>query len=447
MKNTVTALTALVMTSLVSACSRAPGGDPPLPAPSAPSESAAPTAASTSRRLALASPGGTAEVDRLIGDAQRGLAKIPDKIDLWTILGRLWIRKARETADPGFYSNAGACAAVILEIEPDNRLARGLEAQVKLNEHAFVEAMDLADRALSREADDLVALGVKSDACLELGRFDDAVKAAQRMVDIKPNLPAYVRASYLKWLHGQNDEAKRVARLAIDAGKDPHDPEPGAWAIVQSAMIFWSEGDYGGADAGFDLALTKLKDFPPALVGKGRAALARGDAKAAALHLSRAFEQSPLVETAWYLADARAAAGDTDGAAKAIAEVERRGRQSDHRSLALFFAVKNRNGGEAVQLAEAEKKTRGDVWTEDALAWAYYRAGRLQDAKEASSRATRLGTRDAQLWYHAGAIKLALGDKAGGLRQIKEALKLSPKFDLTGAEEAAALVAAAEKKP
>jgi tetratricopeptide (TPR) repeat protein len=405
-----------------------------------------PVAGSSARKLGLQAPAGKAEVDRRIEETQKALGLLPDKVDRWILLGRLWVRKARETADPGYYTNAGACADVVQQIEPGNRLARGLEAQVRLNEHEFVKAMDLADQALARAPDDLVALGVKSDACLELGRIDEAAKAAQRMVDIKPNLPAYTRASYLKWLVGGNDEAKRIARLAIDAGIDPHDPEPGAWAIVQSAMIFWSEGDYGGADAGFDLALKRMSDFPPALAGKGRAALARGDAKKAVELLAKAYEESPLVETAWALGDARAAAGDAEGAAKAYAEVEKRGRQSDHRSLALFFAVKNRNIDEAVRLAEGEKKVRGDVVTEDALAWAYYRAGRFKDAKEASDRATRLGTRDAQLWFHAGAINIALGDKVAGVKQIKEALKLSPKFDPTGAEEAATMVAAAEKK-
>ena len=332
-----------------------------------------------------------------------------------------------------------------LEVEPENRLALGLRAQVALNQHEFARAMDLADQALAKAPDDLVALGVRSDACLELGRFDAAVDAAQRMVDLKPNLPSYVRAAYLKWLYGKPDEAKNVVRLAIDAGRDPRDKEPGAWALVQAAMLFWGEGDYDGAEAGFDRALARFADFPPALVGKGRAALNRGDGKRAAEYLQRAYDQSPLVETAWYLGDAKAAAGDSDGAASAYAEVVKRGRQTDHRTLALFYATKKRDTEEAVKLAEAEKSIRGDIATEDALAWSYYRAGRFKEAKLASDRATRLGTRDAQLWYHAGAIKLALGDKPGGVKQIKAALKLSPKFDVTGAAEATELVANAEK--
>src|SRR5258708_18029883 len=102
------------------------------------------------------------------------------------------------------------------------------------------------------------------------------------MVDLKPNLPAYSRASYLRWLQGDGPAAKEFIRRAIDAGNDSHDPEPRAWTIVQSALYFWHEGDYAGADAGFELALSAVTDYPPALVGRARVALARGEGARAA---------------------------------------------------------------------------------------------------------------------------------------------------------------------
>ena len=426
-------------------CEKKDTGGQAAPLPSASAPSSPTEVLSPARRLALAPPGGSSFTDKLVSEGQRAVTKFPAKTDYWVTLGRFWIRKARESADPGYYENADACAAAALELDPGNRLAFGLRSQVLLNRHDFVGAMDMADRALARDREDLVALGVRSDACLELGRFEEAVKSAQAMIDLKPNLPSYVRASYLKWLYGNVDEAKRVSRLAIDAGKDPHDKEPGAWAIVQSAQLFWSEGDYSGAEAGYDLALAQLPDYAPALVGKGRAALTRGDGKAAAELLARAYKDSPLVDTAWYLGDAREMAGDVEGARAAYADVVKRGRQSDHRTLALYYATKNLAVEEAVRLAESEKKVRGDITTEDALAWSYYRAGKLKEAKEASDRANRLGTRDAQLWFHAGAIRLALGEKGAGLKLVKDALKLSPKFDVSGAAEATELLAKAEK--
>jgi tetratricopeptide (TPR) repeat protein len=210
--------------------------------------------------------------------------------------------------------------------------------------------------------------------------------------------------------------------------------------MVQAAMIFWHRGDYPGADAGFSAALKECADYPPALVGRGRVALGNGDAAKAVELVAQAYKLSPLPDTAWLLGDARAAAGDAKGADEAWALVVKAGRASDPRTLAQFYATKGRDHEEAVRLALEEKKVRDDLYTEDALAWALYRAGKIADAKVAADKATALGTKDARLLYHAGAIRIAAGDKAAGEKLVQEALALNPKFDWTGAPEAAKLV-------
>ena len=50
---------------------------------------------------------------------------------------------------------------------------------------------------------------VTVDALVELGRYDEAATALQRMVDLKPNLAAYARVSYFRELHGDLDGALR----------------------------------------------------------------------------------------------------------------------------------------------------------------------------------------------------------------------------------------------
>jgi tetratricopeptide (TPR) repeat protein len=396
--------------------------------------------ATTARTLALSDPGGNAVVDGEIRGLQATVGKLPQHIDSWALLGRAWIRKARETADPGYYLNARACADIILEQAPGNRLAQNLIAQALLNDHKFKEARDVAEEILAKEAEDFQALGTLSDASLELGRYDQAVDAAQRMVSFKPSLPSYVRVSYLAWLRGDTKTALTSARFAIDAGADPRFLEPRAWAIVQAALIFWHQGDHDGAEAGFKQALKEVSEFPPALVGLSSVAMARGDAKRAVDLLERAHRQSPLVDTAWRLGDARAAAGDEKGAQEAYDLAIKEGRRGDHRTLALFFAVKNRNADEAVQLAKDEMEVRPNIYTRDTYAWALYRKGMLKEAREQIDQATALGTKDAMLLYHAGAIRIAAGDKDEGEKLVKEALALNPKFEPTMAPEAEKLL-------
>lgn len=414
------------------------GAAPAVSAESAPAGGSSPL--SIARRLALARPGAATAIDRELARLQPLAEKQPGRPEPWIELGRVWVRKAREASDPGFYLNAKACADLALDAAPNDRPATNLVGLVLLNDHKFDDARDLAAQILARSPEDLMALGTLSDALVEVGRYDEAIKAAEKMGQLKPNLPSYSRASYLQWLRGDVKAAKESARLAIDAGRDPREPEPRCWALVQAAMLFWHEGDSSGADAGFEDALKACADYPPALVGRGRVAMAAGEFARAVEHLGRAYGQSPLVETAWLLGDAREAAGDAKGAEEARAAVVKHGRQVDGRTLSLFFSTRNRDHEEAVSLAEAEKKVRDDIYTEDALAWALYRKGDIQGARAASDKAMALGTKDARLIYHAGAIRIAAGDKAAGEKLVREALKQNPAFDRTSAAEAAKLL-------
>jgi tetratricopeptide (TPR) repeat protein len=389
--------------------------------------------------LANSDPRGGATIDEKIRKLQAGLAKRPELVQGWIELGQAWIQKARDVARPGLHANAGAAASRALALEPSNRLALELQGLVLMNDHRFAEAAKLMQQVVEISPDHPVAWGTLSDALLELGRTGDAINAAQHMMDLKPNLPSYSRAAYLQWLRGDLQGAKESIRLAIDAGNGSMEREPRAWVIVQAAMMFWNEGDAEGALAGFEQALQELPGFPPALVGKARVLLGRGDGKTAEPLFAQAYKANPLVETGWLLGDARELAGDTAGAQQIWTDIEKRG-AADPRTLALFLATKKLQTDRAVELALAERKTRDDEYTEDAVAWALYRAGRLQEALRAADEATKLGTRDARLWYHAGAIRMASGIPLGR-KLVEKALGLNPAFDRTGAAEARALTA------
>lgn len=421
---------------LIAACSRKPPAQQPSIA----------TAGGRAQLLAFMQPAGQqgapTPIDQQIAKLQRLLKAQPDKIDALVSLGDAWIRKARDTARPALYANAGACADLVLAKDPENKPALDLQGLVLMNDHRFEEARALTRSVVARWPEDPVAWGTLSDALLELGRTADSAEAAQKMMDLKPNLPSYSRAAHLQWLHGEIKAARESVRLAIDAGGDGEDLEPQAWVIVQAGMMFWNEGDGPGAEAGFELALQKLPGFPPALVGKARVLIGRGDGTAAAELLEKAYKASPLVETGWLLGDARELAGDAAGAQQAWAEVEKRGSAADPRTLALFLATKDRAHDEAAALALNERKVRDDQYTEDAIAWALYRQGKLEEALAASDKATALGTRDARLWFHKGAIELARGEAARGRRQIERALALNPHFDRSGEAEARKLLEA-----
>jgi tetratricopeptide (TPR) repeat protein len=257
-------------------------------------------------------------------------------------------------------------------------------------------------------------------------------------MDLKPNMASYSRASYFRWLRGDTKNANLFIRYALD-GRDLRDPEPAAWTFVQAATIFWNEGDYDGADAVFAEALKWVPDYPPALVGKARVALSREQPRRAVEYLEKAYPATRLPETAWLLGDAREMLGDSVGARAAYDRVIEEGKKSDRLTLALFYTTKNRAPEEAIRLIEAERATRGGIYVDDTYAWALYRAEKIAEARKATDRAIRLGTRDARLLYHAGAIRIAAGDPEGK-DLVRKALAINPKFDWTGATEATRLL-------
>jgi len=113
-----------------------------VPAPSA--EPAGVSTPRTARALGLVKDEGTMPVDLQIAAAQQMLGQFPDVRDHWIALGRLWVRKARDAADPGFYLNAKACADVSLEIDPGNLPGENLGA-LGLNGDELFDVLRLED--------------------------------------------------------------------------------------------------------------------------------------------------------------------------------------------------------------------------------------------------------------------------------------------------------------
>lgn len=394
-------------------------------------------------RLALMppSPGQPTPLDSQLSALQDKARRFPSKLENWVLLGQLWVRRAREAAEPGYYRNADACADLALRLQAGSPLALNLRALVLMNDHRFADAQKVAEQILRRNDFDPMAWGTLSDALMEQGQITAAEEAAQHMMALKPSLPSYSRAAYLHFLRGRSREAKEAMRLAIDSAQSRSgDTEPRAWALVQAAYLFWQDGDYDGADAGFQLALQTLPQYPPALVGRGQVALSHGRAQDAVPLLARAYELSPLSETLLLLGDARRLAGDVAGAAATYAQLEKQGRRSDPRTLAYYFAKHRQHLDLARELIDEERRGRADPYTLDVQAWVLFRLGQVAEARRIidGPGALGLGLRDARVLYHAAAIHAGSGDAEGARRLAREALARNPRFDV---DEAAAAVA------
>lgn len=388
-----------------------------------------PRAATKPAVTCLAAVSGEGSPERQLRRAQ-SKATADGEASAWVEVGQAWMRVARVRTQPELFRAAEDCTTQALARNPQDASALRLRGLMFMNAHRFSEARALAQELLARDPADTLSWGTLSDAELELGRVSEAIAAAQEMVDLKPSLLSYGRAAHLRWLTGDVIGAKRFYQAAIAAGQQQADPEPRSWMTVQAAWVFWHAGDYASAQRGFELALSQVPEYAPALEGLGRTALSQGDYARAIRVLERAQALHPLAETAWWLGDAYALRGDRARAEAAYRSVERLGESSDPRTLASFYATQAREAAEAVRLAKIAFAERQDSYSKDALAFALFRSGELQEAKRLAGEAIAVGLPDARLLYHAGLIFRAAGDAARGGQLINQALTLNPRFDL-----------------
>jgi tetratricopeptide (TPR) repeat protein len=102
------------------------------------------------------------------------------------------------------------------------------------------------------------------------------------------------------------------------------------------------------------------------------------------------------------------------------------GAASDPRTLSLYLATRRTQPQDALQLAEAELRSRADIFTLDAHAWALAANGRIDEALTVVTRAVAAGTRDARLFLHAGVIHAAAGRTRDAARWLRAAAELRP---------------------
>ena len=381
-------------------------------------------------RVAQAAP---TAADRAIADAERRVGTAASA-RAWVGLASAFMQKARETGDPSYYDRAAAAVERALAVEPSDYGALRARAWVLLGQHRFARALGAARAARRLQPRDWWNYGNLADACVELGRYRDAAHATSRMMALRPGPPAYARAAALRALSGDRHGAIEALELAL-AAADPVDAEERAWLLTYLGHEHLALGEVERAGARYAAALAAFPDYHLALPGLARVRVLEGRPDEAISLYERALARFPTAQAAGALGDLYARAGNPARARDSYAFAVYMGRiaavrgQSPGRDLALFLADHDRDLAEALRLARAEAAARDDVYTNDALAWALYKNGRLADAKRAVARALRLGTEDASFHEHAAVIVAALGRDRVAARHRRAAEALAPAVD------------------
>jgi len=335
-------------------------------------------------------PTSAAGLQQRISEMEGRLKGQPRDLSAAVLLSDALIRQARATNDARPANRASQVLKTVLKEEPRQYDALRMLGAIKLSQHRFREA-------------------------LELGDYDKAFDSFDKMMSLRPSAAAYARVAYARELRGEPTGALEAMQLAFSASA-PQDPEAQAWHATQVGELLLKLGRIPDADREFRRAVFFYPTYPLAMIGQGKVRVARGEMdEALTLYLDQ-LKRTPMLDLAARIGDLYAQRVDAaqaeryyqmaeDLAGPAIAQTEA--------NLALFLAEHDRKIPEAVKIAESVASTRNDIFTADALAWSYFKAGRLNEASAASQRALRTGTKDERILTHAARIREAAGQRGG----------------------------------
>jgi tetratricopeptide (TPR) repeat protein len=368
-----------------------------------------------------------------VAGLQAELSRTPGNYRAWSDLGLAYVQQARLTADPSYYPKAEAAFGKSLALHATaNADALVGQATLAAARHDFPRGLVLVDRALHINAYSAIAYGVKTDALTELGRYDEAVQATQHMLDLRPGVDSFARASYQRELRGDVPGARDLLQRAATDATSPSDK---AFCLYYLGELSWNNGDRVGARRFYDQALEADPAYLPAVTGQAKTLAAQGDPTAALSLYRQAVAQQPQPAYVVELGELLQATGQMNAAQEQY-EVVRATEQlfaaqgaNVDLELALFEADHG-TPATALRYATAAFRVRPDsILTEDAYAWALHKAGRDGEALQQARRAQRLGTHLPTLRYHLGVIEAALGLKAAARHDLSAALALNPSFN------------------
>ncbi len=405
----------------------------------------APTIASfpVGRELPVSTVLPPGDLPTTIANLQERLRAFPQDERSAAALGLAFVQQARVTADPSLYPLAELALRRSLTTggadDPDALVGMGTLA---LARHEFAEALGWGMRARTVAPFDADVYGVIGDAQIELGRYREAFRTIQRMVNTRPDLASYARVSYARELRGDVRGAVAAMREALRAAGTPTDE---AWASFQLGELAFSGGHVRAAAGWYRWARDLAPEYVPPSAGLAKVAWAGGDLRMAIARYRHVVARYPAPEYLIALADLyrttgrRRLAQRTEALVRAEERLFLTSGVNVDLDLALFDADHGRSTA-ALAAAQAEWRRRQGVQVADALAWALSQAGRNRAAARIMERALLLGTRNALFVFHDAMIHLRLGERRAAETLLRRAVEINPNFSIQYREPAAALL-------
>ena len=376
--------------------------------------------------------------ERSVAQANKLIEKNPKNFEAYNALALALSRRARETSDVSYYTQAESALQKSFEISPNNFDGERTHVWLLLGKHEFAAALDEAKKLNKRTPDDVMTYGFLTDANVELGNYKDAEIGAQWMLDLRPgNLPGLTRAAYLRELFGDIEGASELMNMAFQS-TPPSEAEDAAWILTQMAHLKLEVGNTEEAEKLLGRALTMFPGYHYALGNLAKVRILEKRYDEAIQLLEQRYQAAPHAENLYEVAEALELAGRFDEAKNAFAKfvqkslVETNRADNSNRELIFYYADYAHEPAKALEVAKKESVRRHDVYTLDSYAWALYSNGQYDEARKQMQMALEPGIQDAKLFFHAGEIALKNGDRV----DAEHYLQLSANLNALGSDEA-----------
>ncbi len=367
-------------------------------------------------------------------------------------LALLYMQEARITGEhPYYYPAALEILDYVIAQKPSGKQkqmyfqALVSKASVYLSQHEFEKAMAVSKEALLVEDHDAQVYGALCDANVELGNYAEAVKMADKMVSIRPDLRSYSRVSYLRELHGDYKGAIEAMKLAVSAGL-PGD-EATAWARITLGDLYRNYGDLENATIQYKTALGERPNYAFATAGLAKIEMAKGNYAEAKKLLNEATEVMPEFSFYQTLAEVNQEEGNTEEVNKLnseLVEMLQEDQESGHNmdlELSNIYLTLGNNPEKALTYAErAYQKRPNNITVNQAMAKIYYKQGNYEAAAKHIDKALQTNFKDPELLCLAGLVKHKTGAETDGISLMKESMALNPKMNNELTKEAKAIL-------
>jgi len=355
----------------------------------------------------------------------------PKEVNSLNIQGITYLQKVRETGDPTYYGKAEAAFDAAFKLDSQNVNTLVGKGTLALARHQFAAGLELGQQAHDLDPSRVLVYGVVGDAQTELGQYDAALDTVQTMVDKRPDLSSYSRASYQRELHGDSEGAIGLMQQAVQSGGP--NAENVQWVRVQLGNLYFNKNDLVAAEREYQHALVALPNYAYAQAGLAHVRAAQGRSDEAIALYTEAIQRIPLPEFVIALGETEQAAGqqakanEQYGLLRVIEKLFQANGVNTDMELALFEADHG-DAQQALTQARTAYAERPNYKAADTLAWALSQAGQQAEATKYVQEAMKIGTQDGLMFYHAGVIAARNGDKTTARARLEQALLVNPNF-------------------